>query len=546
MSARLKVMFCYYGANDISGPGSWLVRMLPRLTAFDVVGLAYLGNSQQCKTTLQLQQMGIPVRAVRAEGITPAEGVRLVLKVLGEELPDIIVADHVVPVFMANYWLRPAGIKLVQVVRSDDAWHWRIADEFLWGKEACRIDGVAAVSRELARSLRQQTGGRRHIMYCPSSVPSPVEHAHWRGDGFHALFLGRFENQQKRIVEMTHALIAVSRSRPWFSATLYGDGPECQTVRDLLTGETGHRILYGGLLEREDVYPHLAAAQAFILFSAYEGLSTAVQEAMACGVPVISRRMASGMEGVLVHEETALVIGCDEELGAAVDRLFGSRNTWNRLSEKAIALAKVEFSIEKAAVRWRSFLLGLPSRQQKRDVAVPPLEEVEKVYAEHIAARGPLDDYEVLLLAQYGRLTAEKMLTLCKPQACGWEVRRRLLFYLLEREQINRVQATRIATELLRDGHSPSGTSHVSSYNLASLQQIAGECAAAKKHFQALLTDENSKDCHAGCRYHLGTIALAEGENDEALTHLRICLELNPGHISALRQIEAIQAVANR
>jgi len=64
-----------------------------------------------------------------------------------------------------------------------------------------------------------------------------------------------------------------------------------------LNSVEGHKVKLGGELEPGNVYPQLLSSQALILLSEYEGMSTAVQEAMACGVPVIMRRTASGMDG---------------------------------------------------------------------------------------------------------------------------------------------------------------------------------------------------------------------------------------------------------
>ncbi|NIO22162.1 MAG: glycosyltransferase [Candidatus Aenigmarchaeota archaeon] len=89
---------------------------------------------------------------------------------------------------------------------------------------------------------------------------------------------------------------------------IVGDGPEKEKLMWLAQEKNlVNRILFIGILKREDVLIHLRASDIFILDSEYEGFSHVLVEAMKCGVPVIASDacgnpeiVEDGVDGFLV------------------------------------------------------------------------------------------------------------------------------------------------------------------------------------------------------------------------------------------------------
>jgi glycosyltransferase involved in cell wall biosynthesis len=106
------------------------------------------------------------------------------------------------------------------------------------------------------------------------------------------------------------------------SLTVIGDGP---AQRDLiaLTAELGADIKFLGELPKGDVEHHMKRAKLFVLYSAYEGQSFALLEAMSFGaVPVVSscegnRFIRHQLDGIVVEESDYLRLG--EKLQNALD-----------------------------------------------------------------------------------------------------------------------------------------------------------------------------------------------------------------------------------
>ncbi len=116
---------------------------------------------------------------------------------------------------------------------------------------------------------------------------------------------------------------------------LAGDGPlrsELEAIAQ--AGSVGNRIHFLGL--RQDVRPVYLAADLMVLPSVGEGLSNAILEAMACGVPVLchdacgcAEVIADGADGWVRHIDSA------EALAGILGTLFHDRDALRTTGEAA-------------------------------------------------------------------------------------------------------------------------------------------------------------------------------------------------------------------
>jgi glycosyltransferase involved in cell wall biosynthesis len=509
--------------------------MLPRLRdrGVDVVAVAFHTTGGECRIGRHLRGYGIKVCEVAAADLSPVEGVHLMAAAIAAEAPDVCIADHVIPAFVAGYWMRRAGIQTVMVIRNDDEWYQDLVDSFVLGDEAFRVGGIVAVSRELEREICPRLGRDIEFMRCPSSVPLPPETARYEGTRFHAVYLGRMDQEQKRIRELVRALVETSQIHPWFSATLYGDGPLRGDVENILKDASPHSVSYGGMLQEEEIYPTLLASQALVLFSAHEGLSSAVQEAMACGIPVIARRTRSGLEGALIHGANALIIEKDADFAEAVLQIAQSHESWRRMSAHARRLAEEEFDIERAADRWKSFLERLASARRAEMPVVPDLRETEQVFVRYLTSKPRLDPYEASLLIVGTRVYGRGLRAFFRDSRQDWESRSPLLYRALENATIPETEAISIAALLAAEAESALPSQAGSRYRLASLLELSGSTERARRLFEALLEDPADPELKPGCFFHLGKIAFREGRLADAACLLRSCLAASPGHQAA-------------
>jgi colanic acid/amylovoran biosynthesis glycosyltransferase len=528
----MKAVFCFYGPNSLGGPTTWALRMLPRLRlrGIDAVGLCYQTKAGNCRVVADLRAGGVPVRVVPAEGRPPLDGMLMVLSLLEEERPSVLVADHVQPAFMAGEWIRCHGIPTVMVLRSDDEWYRDLCRMFLAGAEERRVTAVVAVSRELAETARAMAPPETEVLWCPSGTLLGPRRAAWRADRFHAVYIGRLEEEQKRIMELVHELIATSRAVPGFSATLYGDGSRRIDIEHILQTESGHRVAYGGLLAPDKVQERLCEAQALVLFSAYEGLSSAVQEAMACGLPVLSRHTASGTEGVVIHGETGWILEADDALPDAVKALMGSKPLWQQLSAGGRALAERDFDIEKAADRWIRLLRRLGEGKEWPAGSPRDMADWQAAYFEYLSGKPALEIFEAEMLIDRARRNGRGLQRFFSETTHDLATRQVLLYRAIYNGVFAADAAASCVRQLAEEAEFPSVEMR---YRIASLWQMVGDYARARVGFNELARHAADRKLRAGSLFHLAQLAAGEGKPAEAATLARACLALEPSHRAA-------------
>lgn len=157
-------------------------------------------------------------------------------------------------------------------------------------------------------------------------------------EGVIALFVGRFANY-KGVADL---LAAWRRLAPQRASLLLLGG---MAVDDPLSVPIeGPGVLVRGWVA--DVRPYLHAADVFVLPSHVEGMSNALLEAMACGLPAVATRtgaapamIAEGRSGLLVDAHDV------EALAGALGRLIGDAELRARLGEAAERTTHERYSI---------------------------------------------------------------------------------------------------------------------------------------------------------------------------------------------------------
>ena len=118
---------------------------------------------------------------------------------------------------------------------------------------------------------------------------------------------------------------------------------------------------------RADVFDLLAAADVMALSSHYEGTAGIALEAMALGTPIVSTRL-DGMEGILVHDTNALLVGIGDvpAMAAAIDRLIADPALGTRLAQASRRDFLDRFTLDRSAGRMAAFYADVINRRGAR------------------------------------------------------------------------------------------------------------------------------------------------------------------------------------
>jgi glycosyltransferase involved in cell wall biosynthesis len=165
-----------------------------------------------------------------------------------------------------------------------------------WGRfgrriaERCRqADAVVAISRAVEDELRRDGYDPRKIVSLPNGVPVPDppwnRRPGWR-DAPRAVFVGRLA-PEKGLDTLLDAWELVRRAHRHARLTLVGEGPERPSLE--------RRVAHLGLEDTvdlagalDDPTPILRDSDLFVLPSREEGMSVALLEAMALGMPLVA------------------------------------------------------------------------------------------------------------------------------------------------------------------------------------------------------------------------------------------------------------------
>jgi glycosyltransferase involved in cell wall biosynthesis len=145
-----------------------------------------------------------------------------------------------------------------------------------------------------------------------------------------------------------HAIAAVAALRPRHDAHLVhcGDGPEQARLLDHAARlGVADRVHFRGRVDRALIPTYLRAADAFVLYSGYEGLPHVVLEAMAAGTPVVVSDRGGNVE-LVRDRQNGRVVPHDHpgQLTTALDELLADPAAARPLAASARALVRDRFS----------------------------------------------------------------------------------------------------------------------------------------------------------------------------------------------------------
>jgi glycosyltransferase involved in cell wall biosynthesis len=227
-----------------------------------------------------------------------------------------------------------------------------------WGRFGRRIgerckqaDAFVSISTAITDELIAEGYDSAKIHALPNGVPIPAQpwqpRPDWR-DAPHAVFVGRLA-PEKGLHTLIDSWPLVLLSFPTARLTLVGEGPERSGLEDRVANlNLGASISLPGV--SADPSEILRAADLFVLPSREEGMSIALLEAMALGVPNVAtaipgnqRIVTDGTHGrlVVVDDPSALTRTIIEQWGD-LDRAY-------EMGQEARRRVEDEFSIQSMA-----------------------------------------------------------------------------------------------------------------------------------------------------------------------------------------------------
>ena len=193
-------------------------------------------------------------------------------------------------------------------------------------------DVLIGVSKGVSRSVREAFSlpeGKVVTVYNPLELPEYIPRNHLPSPGevrpVTLVAMGRL-TEQKDYPTMLRAIGLLRKQTP-VRLRILGEGPLRSDLEELSASlNISDCVEFLGFVS--DPFPVIRDSDVYVMSSLWEGLPTALIEAMACGVPVVSTRAEYGPEEIIMPGESGLLvdIGDSRALAHAIGRILFEDN----------------------------------------------------------------------------------------------------------------------------------------------------------------------------------------------------------------------------
>lgn len=326
---------------NVGGTEMHLVKLLPYLEpAFQQEVYCLLGRGS-AGTLLE----GAGVRVVYGDGksrFSPLPLFRLV-SYLAHVKPDAVVTYLVYADILGRLAGKISGVpKIISSQRSSlykQGWL-----RFIDKATSMLVDHYVVQTR-----VAQQMRGNVHVIPNTVSIPSNPALLTTKK----TICVANLKAGKGHVV-LIEAFSRIAEKYPDWTLQLVGDGPLATQLKQQAKA-AGARIEFLG--QRSDVATLLQQSSIFVLATEAEGMSNAILEAMAAGLPCVVSDIPVNRE-LVSHSETGLLINAYDAAGFAdaMEKLMADSQRRHRLGAKARAYVERYHAPQKVAAQWKAVL----------------------------------------------------------------------------------------------------------------------------------------------------------------------------------------------
>ena len=240
-------------------------------------------------------------------------------------------------------------------------------DHSIWGtgwmlKNLCQADAIIALNQQIADEMLALGVAKNKVHSIPNGVE--IKSSHKRDyaprDPMVIAFVGRL-HPQKGMGTLLNALKLATREKPGLSWQLNvaGTGPLERELKTM-ANELGinRQVEFLGHIQGVDAL--LDQSDCFVLPSLSEGMSNALLEAMAHGLPCVATDIA-GNNSLIQHHHNGLLVRPEDDaaLAAAILLLMTDEAHRKRLGQAALKTVEEKYSLGSVARQYAALYADL-------------------------------------------------------------------------------------------------------------------------------------------------------------------------------------------
>lgn len=199
---------------------------------------------------------------------------------------------------------------------------------------------------------------RRKSCVIPNAVAAPTVLPYLGERTKRIVSVGRL-TEQKNYPMLIRAFAIFTRAHEDYRLQIFGDG-KLKTHLRSIASELGiaERVDFCGFVN--DVSQQINDASMFVMSSDYEGISNAMAEAMALGLPTVCTDCPVGGAALMIEDGInglLVPVGSDEALADAMARIADDADFARSISDKAKEVVE-RFSAKKIGIMWEEVMRG--------------------------------------------------------------------------------------------------------------------------------------------------------------------------------------------
>ncbi len=293
-----------------------------------------------------------------APGRTPIDrvykSVRTIRKVFLQENPDIIVSfltELNILCLMAN-----RGVKPIIISERNDPSKDKVKS--YW--KCLRTLTYSAADKIVVQcsNFRSFCGNKyytKSIVIANPILKAPITHEVKDNRQLKFVSLGRL-SKQKNFPWLIDCMVEINKVLPEVSLDIYGMGEERNNIQQYINSkELDNVVKLCGYTK--NTYDTLSQADIYLMTSDYEGFPNSLSEAMAVGLPSVSRKCHEGLNDLVEDGVSGILVGMDEksEFIENVLKLTKDANFRRKMSNEARKRVD-SFSVIHIADKWERII----------------------------------------------------------------------------------------------------------------------------------------------------------------------------------------------